>query len=300
MTFSDEAKHREMIERGYCTAPLLSAAEVAGLLDAVRRIRPSLEFDSPTTGSILYHASFLDPDLEYRRKAYEIVCEALTPKLKEMLPEYHPIAGGLLVKSAGTGEVGMHCDWTSTSDTADVNIAVWCPLVDVDDDNGALRVIPGSQKLVPNVVAARLGGYWTDYLDELKAMTEPVPLKAGEAIFFDVSLLHWSRTNSSSALRPVANLLFVHRDAQPVLYVADEACERLEVFDMSEGRMIEHSASQLFRGDVQAPSLGSIANPNIRIPFDEFKRRLARRTGPQAPQPSGGPLRRWMSRMLGA
>ncbi|HEY0150258.1 MAG TPA: phytanoyl-CoA dioxygenase family protein [Allosphingosinicella sp.] len=299
-TFKDEALHRQMIERGFCSAPLLDAGEVESLRADMSRIRPALDFGSPEFTSILYHASFLDPDEAYRRSAYTIVRDALEPKLRELLPDYRPVTGGLLVKAAGTGQVNLHCDWTSTSDLSDVNIAVWCPLVDVEDGNGALRVIPGSHKLFNNIVAARLGGYWTEWEEELKALSEPVPLKAGEALFFDVSLLHWSRANSSNALRPVANLLYIHRQAQPVLYVVNDTFDRLKVYDMEGDALLAHSASDLFKGNVQAPSLGTIPNPNRKVTLDEVKRRLARRQG--APEARGWApqLRQRLARLIGA
>jgi hypothetical protein len=300
-TFEDETKHRQMMEVGYCTAPLLSEAEVEMLRQEIARLRPSLDFTTPATSSILYHASFLDSDPEYRKDAYELVREALQPKLLRLLPDYVPVAGGLLVKEAGTGEVDMHCDWTSTRDTADVNIAVWCPLLDVDDNNGALSVIPGSHKITDNVVAARLPRYWTAYREELKAMTQPVPLKAGEALFFDVSLLHWSRKNVSDHARIVANLLVVPKEAQPVLYVANEEFSRLDLFDMSDGGMFAYSPSQLFSGDVNTRLIETIPNPNIALSYEEFMRRLAARaTGPinRNHSPKQG-ARKWVARWMG-
>ncbi|HEX9953616.1 MAG TPA: phytanoyl-CoA dioxygenase family protein [Allosphingosinicella sp.] len=299
ITFGDEERHRALIDRGYCAAPLLDAGEIAHLREEVARLRPSGRFDTSPLASILYHASFLDPDLDYRRRALELIRDAMAPKLLQLLPEYRPIAGGLLVKAPGTGEVGLHCDWTSSRDLADVNVAIWCPLVDVDDCNGALRVVTGSHKLVANISAARLGGYWNDYEDELKGLSEPVPLKAGEALFYDVSLLHWSKTNRSEAPRPAVSLLCVHREAQPVLYVANEDCGRLEVFDMPGDALMAHSPADLFTGNVKAQSLGTIANPNRKVPLREFKRRLAQRRGTEPA--SGWPARigKRLARLIG-
>lgn len=297
-TFADPELQASLRDAGYATAPLLDPSEVADLHRSIAEIRPNLDFPVSGLTQIFYHASFLSPDLAYRRRALDIVRDALLPKLRTILPHYRAIAGGLLVKAPHSGEVGLHCDWTSTRDLGDVNIAIWCPLVDVDDDNGALRVIPGSHKLVDNIVAAGITGYWHDYEEELKARTIPVPLAAGEAMFFDVSLLHWSRENRSDALRPVANLLCVHEESTPVLYVANPARDRFELFDMAGDAMIEHSAAELFRGEVRTPSLGTIPNPNCPVTFAEWERRLARRRRGDA-DPQGGGIGHWVARKLG-
>jgi phytanoyl-CoA hydroxylase len=85
--------------------------------------------------------------------------------------------------------------------------AALCYAVDTDLNNGALHVIPGTHKMgvLKHIdTASHLG------LDENEWSWEralPVVGKAGDAIFFHVKTVHGSKSNFSSAPRPV----FIHR-----------------------------------------------------------------------------------------
>ncbi|MEO6187325.1 MAG: phytanoyl-CoA dioxygenase family protein [Ginsengibacter sp.] len=106
------------------------------------------------------------------------------------------------------GVVAWHQDysyWTRTIPMA--HITCWVTLDDATVENGCLNYIPGSHKwgLLPKPdLAGSLHGI-QDFLDESQkqqlANPQPVPVKAGEAIFHHPLTLHGSGENNSDRPR---------------------------------------------------------------------------------------------------
>ncbi len=84
-----------------------------------------------------------------------------------VLTGYRLLTGGLLVKPAGAAPLSMHRDWTMLPDGDQAALNVWCPLIDVDEGNGALALLPGSHRRVPNIEAAHVRPFFADYGDLL-------------------------------------------------------------------------------------------------------------------------------------
>jgi len=106
------------------------------------------------------------------------------------------------------GVVAWHQDysyWTRTKPVA--HITCWTALDDATLENGCLHYIAGSHRwgLLPKpVIAGELHGIKSFLNDEQKQMfenPEPVPVKAGEAIFHHSLTLHGSGENKSEQPR---------------------------------------------------------------------------------------------------
>ena len=90
------------------------------------------------------------------------------------------------------------CCWRAHTDSL---VTCFIYLDDADAVNGCLQVIPGSHLGKP-MLPFRGGGHFEvdpAHVDSAKAI--PVPLKAGEMIFFDPYLLHYSDLNRSRTPR---------------------------------------------------------------------------------------------------
>lgn len=90
------------------------------------------------------------------------------------------------------------CCWRAHSDEL---VTCFIYLDDADATNGCLQVIPGSHIGKPLLPFRSGSRFEVDpaYVDRSRAV--PVPLKAGEMIFFDPYLLHYSDLNRSRAPR---------------------------------------------------------------------------------------------------
>ncbi len=94
--------------------------------------------------------------------------------------------------------------WHQDNGYADVspptNLTVWCALVDTDENNGCIWVIPGSHKtgLLPHQPS---GASWHQTVRTTEDGV-PVRLQAGEAVAFSGYTLHRSKQNLTKQARP--------------------------------------------------------------------------------------------------
>lgn len=277
--FVDPERQREFARDGFTIIRLMAAdearaldAEIAALDLGKGFARNSDAYSDP------YHATYFDEDMDYRRRAYAFARRAMVERAGQALSGYRMVAGGFVVKRAGDGAVPLHRDWTLTEDARHLTLNFWCPLVDTDDENGTLRLVVGSHKLVPNIETAHVTPYFAAYGPALKEMSTSVPVRAGEALVFDSGALHWSAANRSERPRTAILSTWIPEASRTVFYALDRSSggNRFELFDMEDDGLIEHTPTQLAERAFTRRSLGFVPNRNRAVPYEEFAARLAR------------------------
>ena len=218
---------------GYVVARgFLSAPEQEALMDVFRRC------DSPLHRSP-FGVSARSEDLEYRAAVDRGIRAVLEPRVDEVLEDYRCCFGNFLTKEpspAGAGELPIHQDPTVVDESRYEAIAFWCPLVDTDEVNGCVHVVPGSHRFNSGPRAPGVP-YPYRALDPLfrKAGLRPVPVRAGDLMIFSQKLFHASPPNRGRASRIVAGALLVPREAQLYCLFPDaDDPARLEIFAVDD------------------------------------------------------------------
>jgi hypothetical protein len=270
--FFDASRQEEVFKNGYTAVRLLSAEEASALAESIVQLRHEGDFATRNQRGMSFHASLLDSDLEYKRRVSALVAEWFAPRIAAILDGYRITTSGVLAKPPGGGELGVHRDWTMTSSVDDICLSVWCPLVDVEESNGVLRFVAGSHRLVRNIEAPHVPFYFQPFIDELKELATPVPVAAGQALIFDTTIVHWSGTNTTGTLRPVAAALCVPQDARMVFHRLDHASggARFEQLDMEGDAYLDYDAKGFYGGSIDRPSLGFVKNQNRSVSREEF------------------------------
>jgi phytanoyl-CoA hydroxylase len=121
----------------------------------------------------------------------------------------------MLVKPPAQGApFPMHQDYPYFPHAEHSVVAASVHLDDTDEENGCLRVVPGSQKLGP--LAAEGPSNTVDAAEYPLESGTPLPAQAGDVVFFNYLTIHGSGVNTSSGTR--RNVLFQYRDpADPPL-----------------------------------------------------------------------------------
>jgi hypothetical protein len=271
--FFNEEYQKEFLKRGYITMPMLSDEEVAYLLNEIGKLNPADNF-SPSGDKYRfdYHATLLDSDIEYKRNATRLVREFFSPHIKKILVDYQILTGGVFVKQPNGGEVAVHRDWTFTDNFNDTNVNFWCPLIDVDEVNGTLQMVDGTHKLVSNIMCPHTTPFFYQYSESLKKKSTAIPLKAGEALFFENTILHWSAPNNSSEPRFAATFMCIPNEAKAVFYYPDKsvANKRFKVFEMDSESFNQHIGQDYYDGNIRTKSLGFVENRNRILSEEEF------------------------------
>jgi len=203
----------ELDERGWTTVALLGADQVAQLTAAFESL--GIEPSAP------FHATSVHSPREASAAVDELVRALLAPLLSKLLPDLFPFLGSFIYKGAGSGQVDLHQDWTFQDERCCRSYVVWCPLVDVGAESGALHFLPGSHRWTDWV---RGSGSVPDILppsSELAwAAAQPQALLAGHAVIYDVAVVHGSTPNPQA--RPVVAVA-LGTAGQPLVHVQHTA-----------------------------------------------------------------------------
>jgi hypothetical protein len=126
------------------------------------------------------------------------------PRIKRYLTSFYdrePLAVQTMVyfKPPGARGQALHQDNRYLQAEPGTCMAAWLALEDIDDENGCLEVVPGTQDM-PMVCTekADTSKSFSDVVINLPGMTAiPVHMKKGDVIFFNGSLVHGSGPNQS-------------------------------------------------------------------------------------------------------
>ena len=104
--------------------------------------------------------------------------------------------------------VGWHQDMGVVNPEADETtmISVWLAVLDATIDNGCLQVVPGSHRgdlaVHCNYAEGKKRYFQVNIPDQLvPANHQPLPMKAGDALFFHKKLMHSSLPNKTDSIR---------------------------------------------------------------------------------------------------
>jgi hypothetical protein len=192
----------------------------------------------------------MSPDPQYKDATHSAVTEHLWPRFEALLDGYRPHLGVFMVKHPGPDtEVVPHQDWIIAEGSDRPSMTAWMPLTPVTPRAGRMRVLPGSNHWLaglrgsPSFPTAWEGVY-ERVRDEL--MTEVV-IDVGQAMVYDISLLHGTPPNHADDVRVVASLYAVPGDTTPVHYyrspegavsgyhVPSNFCTRFAIGDVPDG-----------------------------------------------------------------
>lgn len=206
----------------------LTPAEVAELTDVFRRCESPLHAQA-------FGASIQSSDLSYRAAVDRGIAAVLAPRIDELLEGYRFCFSNFLVKEpqrgSGMGEVPLHQDPSFVVESRYESIGLWCPLVDTDEENGCMHVVPGSH--VPT--EPRAFGIAHAYRGAEPPRMRAVPMRAGDGMVFSQKLFHASPPNRSTAKRIAVGALAVPREAQLYCYYVDGAsAAKMEVFAVDD------------------------------------------------------------------
>jgi hypothetical protein len=270
---NDQGLQEQFEQDGFVRLPLLGKDEIQVLRAELRELRPHDRFipDERTSGAS-YHCSFLDTNLAYRRQVSELLRRVFQPHVDRVLAGYEILNCNFYIKPPGKGEFTVHQNWPGAE--LDVTtVTLWCPLVETRVENGAIRVVPGSQKLFPHIETAGVPGYFAGFAEKLKQRhLEAIPMGAGEAIIFDDSLLHWSGANRSDEPRVAIQISCIPRGTTPLIFIPSG--EGFEKIAADAEFYLTNQASDLRARQPCWRSLGFVPSPNRRISYREFRSAL--------------------------
>lgn len=184
----------ELAEDGYTIFPLLEESDLKKLTEYYYNFQK----DSPEH----FYASTHSKDFSFRRAASNFIKEIVDNKLHSKLEDYQLLGGAFVVKPPnGKGLLQPHQDWNLVDEQKTRSYNLWIPLIDVTPENGALFVLSGSHNKQITYRGPGIQSLFNDIEPHVWETMKPLPMKAGEALFYDHSLIHASPINQTTMVR---------------------------------------------------------------------------------------------------
>lgn len=210
--FKDKALELEFQQNGYVKIPFLDSEGIQSLLNFYQE----QQFDNKIEAG--FHISLDNQNEDLVKQVSEKIKGIMQEKSEEVFQDYQIFTASYVIKEPGKQNiVPPHQDWTFVDESQYQSLTVWTPLIDVVEENGALAVIKGSHKLFNHKRSSpspQSKSPLADHIFTLFPYTEPIPMKAGEALLFDNRLIHASAPNLSDQPRIAVGIGITKKQAQ--------------------------------------------------------------------------------------
>ncbi|HXH20285.1 MAG TPA: phytanoyl-CoA dioxygenase family protein [Chitinophagales bacterium] len=238
-------------EEGYAVIPFLNADEVNFLLKKFREYFPVYSH-LPSRFN-----SNDNCDSKSRTEIYHIIEQTVKPHTDRLFKNYKmPGAIFYMKQRQKVNDISLHFDPALLlNEHLEPHLGIWCPLVDTNEENGNIQVIPRSH---------RWGAYITNPmsihspLDKYRSLLDErlvsIPLRAGEAVLWDDRIAHSSTINRSQQDRYTITMRFIHENSRQASFLGTPD-KRVYVYSQEDGWYL----SPLWENKKAPPKTGRLA-----------------------------------------
>ncbi len=189
------------------------------------------EFRPPRVEGIYSNLHESTPDRS--RAVHAVIHEEFREPVQRIFADARIGGSSFLVKGCGEQSAStLHQDWCVVDEDLAGSLSVWVPLVDVDERNGALQVLPGTHRMRRSIRSFDTSSRYLDF-DEVGDLAVCVRASAGDAVVYAHDLFHGSRANVTDEVRVAAVAGLVASDTGLCHYRStgptEDDFERLEV-----------------------------------------------------------------------
>lgn len=224
MIFLDKELQKEFDLNGFVKINFLTLEQIQVLKDGYFQ-----NVDATPLG--FSSTSFIKDNIK-RKFISDSIQECIQDSVDTYFTNYVSLGASFLSKTNGIdGVMHPHQDWTIVDENHFDSMTIWMPLQDVDEENGALRVLPGSHKFSSQFRGPTLVDPYKDIHNLILEDSVLVPLKVGQALVFSHALLHASSPNHKETTRIAATFGMIPNKAKLVFYHSPEelVLEKYEV-----------------------------------------------------------------------
>lgn len=216
----DTSLQQKLAEDGIVLMDFLSDEELEqlnALFHELHDDRADIPYD------ILYTCQH-NPDSAYRHKMSDELAKILRPLIEQHFFEVKKMAYTFQIKGVGAkSALQVHQDWSFVKEENGFRTyTFWIPLVDSDESNGTISVLRGSHIPSDGIRGAGITPVHFGMDDQILPIMEPLKIKAGQLALFDSSLIHFSASNSSNAIRVSVMTNIIPEEAEVHLYFQNE------------------------------------------------------------------------------
>ena len=207
----DDILEKKLSEDGYVVIPFLTEDEVRSLIHFYYQYH-NMQLNG------MYATAHVS-DIELRIKMNNYIEDKFSRAIKSVFINATALGGSYIAK--GKGEIGTlnpHQDWNIVDEDKYRSFNIWVPLVDLNENNGAICILPQSHLWGKTYRSANISSSFQDTESELWVKMSRIFLKAGEALIYDHRLIHASGENTTDEIRLAAVFGIIPEEAEMFYY----------------------------------------------------------------------------------
>jgi hypothetical protein len=207
--FQSKKNYSDFIKQGFSTSSYLNFEQIEKLRKLYFEVEPEFYFDKGCSFSLLIK------NIELRRSIHDEIVKICKPSLDNIFKDYKIfIAHFISKKSSSETLINLHQDPMFTDQAISPGLGVWTPLDDLTEDMGTFGIINHPPAAFPPFQAETITQVYKNVYPELfKSVTEFNP-NAGESIFFDNRMIHYTKPNVSGKTRIGVTIKIAHKNAE--------------------------------------------------------------------------------------
>lgn len=194
-------EHQDFFDKnGYVVIDFLTSNEVSSLKAAYNALEGDL-------GKAAFASTIMSKNAVFRNEVSRVIENHFKNAMQDIFMDVTFFWGNFNIKypNSTIGTVPLHQDPSFLDERNYQPLGLWVPLIDTNEINGGLQVIPGSQHFLH---FPRCGGEPFPFInlqeELLEQFGELLPMKAGQAYIGNPAVFHASPTNKSNEPRIVA------------------------------------------------------------------------------------------------
>jgi ectoine hydroxylase-related dioxygenase (phytanoyl-CoA dioxygenase family) len=281
--FLNAEQHRAFERDGYVVLDFFTPEEIGQMKALFTQLRPaSLQGFYTTT---------FDNSPDYRTQVDLGLRNIFQRPVSQHFEHFKYFFSSFIVKAPGPkSELILHQDMTLVDESKYAGMNIWAPLVDLTPENGPIYVLPGSHRLIPTYRGSSLPDVYDGLSKEVISVMTPLLLKAGQAVAFDQSVMHYSPANVSDSERIVVNTFISNEEAQIRICWHDKenAPDKVEIFAQEDDflRHYTNFGTDIFSRPSIGKSLGYFDYAFPRMTLAQLEAKYGKTEPGRKPQPS--------------
>jgi ectoine hydroxylase-related dioxygenase (phytanoyl-CoA dioxygenase family) len=194
LKFLDEKATDQLLTEGYAVFDLLTEE----LVDQMTGIFQEYHQEQP----LGFYATTHLADKAKRKEISDRVQDLIAKLIESNFENIHLLGGAFISKAPGEkGILPLHQDWNLVDETQARSYNLWIPLVDVNEENGAMRILPQSHTKQTTFRGPNVAPVLYQISTEVDSHMFSLNMKRGQAVMYDHALWHSSPQNQTDQLR---------------------------------------------------------------------------------------------------
>lgn len=223
----------EIAKKGYSVQPLLTAEDIVQLIQDFSNLLELMQEPLPD----IHWSSGRVTDVSIRNFARHSINKIIPHKLEKYFDKSSvDFIGGIYVakKPSPSSRLYPHQDSSHTDEKKFPAVYAWIALTNTSIANGAMHILPGSHLWGNRFRSLNIPWLYDGLQENMFPFLQPVPMKAGEVLFFDSAAIHYSSDNMSDEIRPAINFFVKPKEALFLHHFMDEKTpkEKVEVYNV--------------------------------------------------------------------